>query len=101
MIIFDSIILCDKVALVGNQCDNNISIRKLSDLLQPALEVSKRFVTSDVVYEERAHSKPVMSCGNTDEFLVSRGVPNLRLDLLVAVGELSGLGFELYSESCF
>ena len=53
------------------------------DLLEPVLDVIEGSHLCDIVHEQYAHGAFVIRLGDCTESLLTRGVPNLELDLLV------------------
>lgn len=86
-----------QIALVPDQHDYNIGIRMVSQLFQPPRDVVVRLMLANVVNKQRADCTSVVSRCDGPVALLTRGIPDLRLDSLGI--DLNGSSRKLYTDS--
>jgi len=80
-----------QIALVSHQHNHNVTVRMVSQLFQPPLDVLICLVLADIVDEEGANGTTVVRRGDRTIPFLTRCVPNLRFN---------GLGVDLNGACC-
>mmetsp|Transcript_34199 Transcript_34199/g.55014 ORF Transcript_34199/g.55014 Transcript_34199/m.55014 type:complete len:261 (-) Transcript_34199:62-844(-) len=72
-----------QVTLVANEHDHHVGVGVLSSLLQPACQMIKSVTPGDVIHQQSTAGTAIVRPGDGAEGLLSSGIPDLQLDLLV------------------
>mmetsp|Transcript_12816 Transcript_12816/g.39407 ORF Transcript_12816/g.39407 Transcript_12816/m.39407 type:complete len:210 (+) Transcript_12816:1973-2602(+) len=97
-----------QVTLVAHEHNNNVGIRVVPELPQPAFDVLKGDLLRDVIHEEGADSSPIVRSRDRPISLLTSSIPDLSLDrstlsLDATCGKLhpnGRLGLEIELVSC-
>jgi hypothetical protein len=90
----------NKVFFIRNQYDLHVVVRVCANLLQPSWQVEETLEIGHVVEQKGTDGEPVVSGGDTQELLGSRGIPDLGSDPLVRIWEGHRLELEFYPICC-
>lgn len=82
-----------QIALVSHQHDDDVGVSMVPQLLEPPRDVLVGLVLADVIDEQRSDGAAVIGGRDGAVPLLTRGIPNLRLDGLRV--DLDGPGGEL------
>lgn len=69
-----------EIALVSHEADLYLVVRVVAQLIEPVVQVVKRFALSDVKHKESAHCLSIVPSRDASIALAPRCVPYLRLD---------------------
>ena len=70
------------IAFVAEDHLLHVGAGVLLDIPDPVLDVVEALLVGDVVHQHDAHGAPVVGRGDSPEPLLTRRVPDLKLDLL-------------------